>query len=304
VSFAQSGVSTLAGPDPLLAVAPVLALLGALALPIVLIAAIDRLGITPPWLTRLAVSALVVALLWGLGRLAIRAYRRGMDSMALPLRADPAARVRVVAWTDQARELLTVDRAPFEPEEFRAFLPDRAPGWFRERRAAVGTTGWNTVMPLVWYIPVLVMITSGRGAVDPIWAVPALGLAFAVVGWLFRRPTYVRVTPGTVEVLRYPTLGKGEPDVTRIDVASHPVVLDVKSGRLVAGPEAFAEPNAKPDSKTETDTGTSEAEPSKAEPAPPAEPTRSLNLAMVLRRAEAVRAIYAACISPPLTPRS
>ncbi len=284
--FTQGSQLHHATPSGLIAIAPVLAMLAVLGLPVVLVTSLDRLGLLPPWLTRAAVTLLILAVLYALYRLAARAYRRGMSSVELPFRADPTARVRVVAWADQALDLAPIPDAPFEPETVRAFLPDKGPAWWRrmESRARPGSV--STLGTLAWMVPIWVVI-FGSSFVDSPFVVAGFALAaLSVAIFLHRRPTYLRVQPGRAEILRYPTFAgpRATPDITTIDLGAHPVLLDLKSGVLLVGPRAH-EPPPLPGQATE-----------RKEPDPDEPATERLTLWLIPDRRAAVRALYAASI--------
>lgn len=130
----------------------------------------------------------------------LRSYRRGVDPGGLPYQADDRYRVQVACWPDQVDQLRLIGPAGFDPEQFRAFLSDAR---FLDPTLPVNF-GWPWG---VVYLLVQLSITT-----DSIWL---LGLAITLVGvpalWLHRLPTYVRFTPGRLEILRYPFLGSRNP---------------------------------------------------------------------------------------------
>ncbi|MEM7621904.1 MAG: hypothetical protein AAF235_01730 [Planctomycetota bacterium] len=236
--YSQGGLGTGGGAPPVFAaMAPLLAPMLLLVVPIMVLTGLDRF----PWLpmpARIAVVVvLVVGAIWWAAPRVKKSYRRGTDITGLPMAMDQDARVNVICWNDQRKVheagLADVD---FEPEQFRAWIPDRPPAWLtrlgRERPKlvhhvrGVGISGvWCAVyLPLVFGVPWIALFF--------------IAIAGGVAVWAFRRPTYIRVVPGRCDVVRYPSLGsvRSASDVESIDLRSEPVRFDLKNRTLRVGP--------------------------------------------------------------------
>lgn len=129
-----------------------------------------------------------------------RSYRRGANPGSLPYEADDRYRVQVACWPDQVDNLRRITSDSFEPEQFRAILSDAR---FLDPTLPVNF-GWPWALA---YLLVQTSITTEStwllSATVTVVAVPAL--------YLHRLPTYVRFTPGRLEILRYPLFGSRDP---------------------------------------------------------------------------------------------
>lgn len=236
VHFSQGGLASGAGLPPMAATVAALLIpqLLLFALPIVVL-----VGDFLPWLPRglqwAAASFLLIALACVSFPKLLHAYRRGTDIRGLPLDMDPDARVNVVCWNDQRRELEPLEDIAFEPEQFRAFLPDRLPergplSWLRTNPQTFNVAYGALVLSIVLLPQLLAPQVAGAGVIT------MLVVALTVSLFLFRRPTYLRVMPGRAQILRYPLWGSGGPDIETLDLRAQPVRLDVRTGRLYLGP--------------------------------------------------------------------
>jgi hypothetical protein len=133
------------------------------------------------------------AVLWNRSLHALRTIRRNNDVSSLPFSPDESHRVRVICWPDEVAALRAVTADPFEPERFRAVLPDARllditrPGRF----AAAGSAPW-LVMQLLFIHPALFAVAAAVGT--------------AVALYLLRLPTYCRFSPRRLEIIRYAPL--------------------------------------------------------------------------------------------------
>lgn len=150
-----------------------------------------------PW----AISTLLIAAItWNRISNFIRSYRRGNSESSLPFEPDDRYRVQVHCWADQVHQFDTITADAFEPEQFRALLPNDR--WIDITRPINWTWPWG----FVWgYFQILFITRSD--------VVAGIGLALGaiVVLLLFRLPTFVRFSPGRVEILRYPLFRLCEP---------------------------------------------------------------------------------------------
>lgn len=145
-------------------------------------------------------SLLFLAVLWNrLGHM-VQAYRRAGDLSSLPYGPDERYRVQVHCWADEVEELGRVTPDAFEPEQFRAVIPDR------RLIDLTKPVNWTWPWVVIW---VLVHFAFSSRSVLVASAVGVL-MAFGAL-WLFRLPTYLRFTPGRVEILQYPVFRSASP---------------------------------------------------------------------------------------------
>ncbi|HYE61976.1 MAG TPA: hypothetical protein VD997_08255 [Phycisphaerales bacterium] len=71
---------------------------------------------------------------------------------------------------------------------------------------------------------------------DAIWT----AIAMAGVMAAFAKPTYVRISPGVLDVVLYPALGAGRPVIERYDLRTSRVVIDAKKGWIAVFDQARA----------------------------------------------------------------
>lgn len=227
--FSQGGLGTGGGTPPLFAAAlPVLLPMFLIVVPVLVLQFLGRFAWIP-WEVRLELVTIPVFIgLWFAGKAIERGYRRGTDIRGLPMAMDESRRVNVICWNDQRRELESLGDIAFEPERFRAFLP--APLFRSTNISQRITRALPTVIFPAIYLPLIFRVPGVLMVVVP--------LVIALVLWTFRRPTYLIITPGRVDILRYPTLGGPDaaPDIETIDLRSQPLRLDLKSHALRVGP--------------------------------------------------------------------
>lgn len=150
-----------------------------------------------PW----AISTLLIgAITWNRLSSFIRSYRRGNSESSLPFEPDDRYRVQVHCWADQVSQLETITADAFEPEQFRALLPNDR--WLDITRPINWTWPWG----LVWGYFQFLSITKSE-----IVAAIGITLGTILVLGLFRLPTFVRLSPGRLEILRYPLFHLREP---------------------------------------------------------------------------------------------
>lgn len=232
VHFCQGGLATGGGVPPLGAMLPVFLphILAVLVAGFLVIA--DPLW--PSWVPREARVAAASLAVLALIAIALRAfwlaYKRATDIAGLPMALDERARVNVSCWNDQRKALEALEDTAFEPEQFRTFLPGTTSNpsaqWHRRRQNAI-----SVVLPALISLPIVFTTISGNGL--PVLV--AWSIAIVFVAWRYRKPTYLRVFPGRLEVRRYPNFGLGTPSVETIDLRHPPVRLDLKLNALHVG---------------------------------------------------------------------
>jgi hypothetical protein len=198
----------------------------------------------PPGVRAAIVTAIFVAALYFLFRLAVRGYRRVNNSIRLPMEMDPGADVNVICWPDQKAELErdlpeegTV--GAFEPEVFRVWITRRTPMAVRILTRKGRTREVFRVLALVIVLQLFfVGIAQNWVAREPMIAVVALA-AVSPFLWSFVSPAYLRVVPGRVDVIRFRPglfgLGGTIAGVERIGLRDRPVRLDMKRRELLVG---------------------------------------------------------------------
>lgn len=169
-----------------------------------------RQHIHPVWW--FAIAALAAGtVLWNRGLHAVRTIRRNNDITSLPFAPDESYRVRVVCWPDQVDQLRTITADAFEPERFRAALPDaRILDLTRPAQFAAYFGG----------VPALLLQLS---FIHPALTLVCTSIAALATAYLFRLPTYCRFSPGRLEIIRY------APISTR---PVHRQVFDLSSGTV------------------------------------------------------------------------
>ncbi len=203
--------------------------LGAMCILLALLEGVSRAF----WIPRGVIFAVAgVALCFGgawLIRVLLRRARENRPVPGLRFLVDPDARVRVVAPAALARSLLEdcekMKVEPFEVEVVRA--------WFASRMTRVQ----------VWCFVAITLASLGGfvllGMLAQTRWLPQFNSfqffgAFATAAFLTDAcwPTYLRVSPGRLERLRYGFLGRGKPDVEVMDLRGERVWVNFR-GRFV-----------------------------------------------------------------------
>ncbi|MAY75537.1 MAG: hypothetical protein CMJ31_12650 [Phycisphaerae bacterium] len=266
-------------PPVFIAMLPALLPVLLVAVPLVLLIALDRFPWMPIAARVMVVVVVCVAGLWLAVGPMVRGYKRGTDVRGLPLAMDEAARVNVSCWNDQRRELEPIGDEAFEPERFRILIPTPYPAWLSNRvsagRLRMIQSQAMSILGSFLYVPAFL----GHGWLS-VWF---LALAAPVVVYAYRKPTYLRIVPGWVDILRYPIFGgaDAQPEIKRIAVGQLPVRLDLKSHALRVGPWTK--------DQVPKIVGTNAIS---VDPA-----LFTLPLWPIVGRHEAIRAIYRACVS-------
>jgi hypothetical protein len=200
---------------------------------------ISWLTMIPTWMTLVVVLvalALVVAFSpplrasMGLAVLGMNA-ETGPDAIPVDQKLNAAFRVRLRVRTNEVRAVGPIVDGPFEPEVHHAAFAMHNPVgvymWcFVAVLAGVCALGWwmltRGMLPRVPYAPAVTYQFYGLIALV-ISALPFYGLF----------PTYYRVSPGLLEVLRYRPFVGGKPRIQRIDLRRVRVLVDLINARLV-----------------------------------------------------------------------
>lgn len=205
-------------------------------------------------------SALFLAVLAVLFRNAARAYRRAMNAldMSLPMELDPAAPVNVICWPDQRDALRALEPAPgdpgaFEPEAHRVLIAQRVSlatrmldAGFRARFLACGI-----VLPIL--LQAIIQFTAhGLLAWESLFLLAALA-GLAPFAWSLVRPTYLRVSPGRVDIVRYRFIG-AKARITTHSLRERPLRLDLRRKELLIGGWHPSHPDAENDNPIDPET--------------------------------------------------
>ncbi len=174
---------------------------GAVLILLLVLAFIQRFSATVSTVVPWSIGTMLFGLLaWNRVIHFTRSYRRGVNPGGLPYQADDRYRVQVACWPDQVDDLRRIGADAFEPEQFRAFLADAR---YLDPTLPVNF-GWPWGLA---YMLFQLAITT-----ESMWL---MATALAIIGvpalWLHRLPTYVRFTPGRLEILRYPLFGTRDP---------------------------------------------------------------------------------------------
>lgn len=148
------------------------------------------------------------------------------------VKSDEAYRLRLMATRDQANAL-----GPLRPD---AFEPLISPVYFALRGPrGVAVCVWivaSIFLMAAWYYAKKEVGLFGGGIPQfyEVWA--CFGIAAAPFAFLW--PTYVRVSPGRLDVFQYGVLGSGTPRVRTFDLRTHKVYLNIMGKTLELTPEA------------------------------------------------------------------
>jgi hypothetical protein len=208
-----------------------------------------------PWmplaLRATLVTAALVGVLWFLVRRAVSAYRRVMSALGrrLPMEMDPGAPVNVICWPDQMDRLRRLeptegDAGAFEPEVHRVLIASRTSLASRMHDPRFRARFFASVIAL----PILIQVTvqlAVHGLVEWESLLLVAGLAaLTPFAWNLIRPTYLRVAPGRVDIVRFGFVG-GRARVTPHSLRDRPVRLDLRRHELLIGGWHPSHPDAR-----------------------------------------------------------
>jgi hypothetical protein len=238
-----------------------------------------KLGVVPLQIfgAMVGVAALfgVVRGLWPMAR---RSYLDNMELDKLPMNSDPRRRVCCVGSQAAIRRLLPITSDPFEPVIVRLLFAANSGAAFIWTwvAASLGSVG------LIYLISIAPGIKMTLGPVS-IWSFGYFVFAFAgffgalVAAAIF--PTYLRIVPGRVDVLKFGVLGRGLRSLETFNVREARVEILLKVGAAVVGPH---QPHERTDGV--------------------APKRRAIIFAGSFERAKLARAILAAAVSEHPTP--
>ncbi|MEM1330663.1 MAG: hypothetical protein AAGG07_08900 [Planctomycetota bacterium] len=195
---------------------------------VLLIPMLGRVTWLPPELRYALLSVLTLGVLWVYGKACLKGYRRGTDTGGLPLKPDRSHRVRVGLWADQIEPVKQIEDTPFEPEVFRVWMADELPGPIR--RLLKKAPGLRVLTVLFCVFTMLLLISADR--VGPIPGGVMAATAVIVALYLHRKPAYLRIVPGRVEIMRYPLFRTGAPTIRVLDLRSGGVFVDLRGGSI------------------------------------------------------------------------
>lgn len=171
-----------------------------------------------------------------------RALPRVPDGVKYPISedADDRYRLRVCLSERQAHAILgtPLSNDPFEPRVFAVPLAMPTPAW----------PVWTSYLVLTIGLSIAWMFVRKRfmGSIGPwpmmgpwdFWAI----MCVCLVPYAWTWPTYLRITPGRLEVMRYRFLGMGTPDVTSFDLRRVRLLIDLGPGSVqIAEPVTAAD---------------------------------------------------------------
>jgi hypothetical protein len=228
---------------------------------------------------------------------------------SVPKKSDLSKRVRIVG---PARVLYAARPRPgdeFEPQVFLVpfALPDR-------RTLAIIA---YVLLSAALMVVVVIFQRFGLLPKNPgpwnFWAAMGVASLPLALAW----PTYLRVAPGRLDVLRYPFLGSGAPTITKLDLRSSRVVVNIGRGVIRIGPPAPAGGAGVSARETAPELASSVAPDTKevagpapvsrvsGDPAAPIPPSPDVLIPIgfwVPRRAQLARAIAEGALSTAATP--
>lgn len=191
------------------------------------------LGVPGPVVHGLIVGFALLAIGWGLRWVALW-YKRNHKAMGGPgFKPDERYRVRLIGPTDKTAAAIPQDASSFEPHIQFAWLglpPSRA-----------GVYVWvavSVVVALVWI---------GLEQVRPL-GLPGIGY-LEVMAWIgvggiaasLATPTYFRVVPGRIDVMRFNFFRSRQPSLQSYDLRRGRVLVDLRYRFIVVEPPEAAE---------------------------------------------------------------
>ncbi|MFA6045031.1 MAG: hypothetical protein WC718_08610 [Phycisphaerales bacterium] len=173
-----------------------------------------RAGPIPGAITGVLLASLVIpGIVWMKRRSAPKAPKEAKALMAPA--TDERFRLRLISTSRLAWALRDLSNQPFEPQVFA--IPFSVPA-----RRWVVVTVWLLASAGLYFGWWWLRGKLGAGLVMPggppqaweVWGVMAV--AATPFGWAW--PAYLRVSPGRIDVFRYPLLGAGKPTIKTFDV--------------------------------------------------------------------------------------
>lgn len=184
----------------------------------------------------LVITAVVLATaawIWYQARRALPAVPPGVSYTIAP-EIDQRFRLRLTASERQAHAVLGPGLSDnlFEPRVFQVPLALPKPAWPAFTAYIVVTVA----LSLLWTFMRIRFVSLLGSVVAGPWDYWAVACATMVpFAWMW--PTYLRVTPGRLDVMRYRFLGAGVPAVTTFDLRSVRLLIDLGAGAVLIGEE-------------------------------------------------------------------
>ena len=212
-----------------------------------------------PWLPlparALIISVICIIGIVALGKAMARGYRRAMSALKMPMEMDPTAEVNVICWPDQMQRVERLIPPPgnegaFEPEACRVWVARRTSMakkiqdvQFRKRMSIS-----ILVLPLLFNA--IVQLSIHR-IIDYqiVLGVICIALIIPIV-WGFVHPTFLRVSPGRIDILRFGYFG-GTPRMETYNMREVPIRLDLRRKELLIGGWTPIHPDSEPDEQPE-----------------------------------------------------
>lgn len=240
------------------------------------------------FISAVVVVGLVAGVRWLLP-LIRRGYRDAMSLDRLALNVNQAARVRCVGGQAAVDRMRPIPLEPFEPVIERVLVASRPDRSF--------LVAWAIGSCLFMIGLLVVAELTGTGfRIGPmsLWSFGYFIFGLVLFGGcLFASamyPTYLRIAPGRVDVLRFSFLGRRVRELERFDVGRDRVLVLLRAGAVIVEP-------LMPSAEGETDST-----PSTAAEKPDRAGSRCIIFAGSMNRTELARDILAAAISPHPTP--
>lgn len=188
----------------------------------------------PAWAPLAAVGIASLVLVWPMSIILRRLRARTGPSTDVPARCDPAARVRAIVTSELASRLRADEadmrRNSFEVEVVRAWF-GRAPG------AKAHAVLWPAALLALACMWLLDHLIPGRSFFTStlslqLFAAFSIGSLAAELAW----PTYLRVSPGRLDVLEYGLFGLGRVRQRSFDLRSSRVHVNLCAFAVVIEP--------------------------------------------------------------------
>lgn len=194
----------------------------------------------PPWLIWGVVAACVLAALaWGLVW-TVCWFRRGQRIGGPSLKTDERYRVRLIGRPDKAE--------PLVPESADAFEPVVVFAWLAVPPSPAGYRVWVVASVAAFLVWMVLKATPPFNMNLGYWGVLAC-IGLGGVAAALATPTYFRVVPGRLDVMRFNFLYSRKPTLESYDLRTSRVLVDVRARIIVIEPPERPEEAAQPRSK-------------------------------------------------------
>ena len=271
VHFSQGGLSGGGGGISVSAALIPVALFGGLGLSLAGFFALARYPWLPVAIRAVIITAIFLIAMLVLTRSAVRGYRRVMNALKMPMEMDPAAQFNVVCWPDQMQRLRPLIPASgtsgaFEPEACRVLYARRT-SLASKLQTVQARRRWLAAVVLLPIVINVIVQLFAHNLVDRRAVLGTLVLVLLLpIAWGFIRPSFIRVSPGRVDIVRFGFLGS-RPSVETHSLRDAPVRIDLRKKELLIGGWHPSHPAP----ENEDDPG--------EDPPPPQDPKQSMVLA-------------------------